>query len=344
MEVSQLEDRLLFSAVNDVASLSGSQSSIEIDVLANDTGLATGVASVSSPTNATNGAMVTVSNGKITYSLPAAMMAKTLGDYSAALARAELLISNWHATEQGQIATHYSAVNTSIDRFATFLGGAVSDLSAAGGAAGGVGTYLGGGSAIAGKAIGFLAQAAAANIGASNTAVINAAHQKAAIAQAQAVAAAAQHAQQLTDSLAAQIAQVGSPKIYSDDSFTYVGVEMQMVPMPGMPGMMMMTPVSSMATVSVTVALTDYSAMVMNVNNWQSAHQSEMHMYAGAPDLDRIYGDMLRSYATSQGWAIVWQGPNISFTPHWYCAMTDWPFILDGTDIASELNSIGYQP
>ena len=65
-----------------------------------------------------------------------------------------------------------------------------------------------------------------------------------------------------------------------------------------------------------------------------------MHIYAGTPNLDKIYGDVLRTYASQRGWTVTWW----QSLGYWNAAVPDIPFILDATDIASELNRIGYRP
>jgi len=86
----------------------------------------------------------------------------------------------------------------------------------------------------------------------------------------------------------------------------------------------------------------DYSAMVMNVDNWINSTQGPLnsHMYAGTYNLDREYGDMLLRYAAIQGWNIAYQ-PQFAMT--WYSGTANY-FGLDAASIAIELTRIGHTP
>jgi hypothetical protein len=333
--IELLERRQLLSAVNDSVTIPANQTSIVVDVLANDTGMSPSIASVGQPTS---GGMTSVSDAKVSYTLP--VMTKSLADYTAANNTAISAIANWQATEIGQISNFYSAVNSEISRFGTFLGGWVGGMSTVGGMATGVGEALGGYAAVGGKAISLLATAYGSHLNSSNADIIAAAQQLCADQQAAGVLAAQGAALAMTNSLNAQLVQVPNPTVYTSDSFTYVESEMVMVPMMGMPGMMFPMSVQSTATVTVAMNVTDYSAMVNNVNNWVANNSGilAMHTYAGTPDLNQIYGGILLTYASQRGWTVTWQNS----TNYWYAAVTDFLF-LDATDIASELNRIGYR-
>ncbi len=332
-----LEGRVLLSAVNDSLAIAAGETSGTVDVLANDTGEFLSIVMVDAPTN---GGMATVVGDEVQYSLP--VMAKSLAEFTAANNAAVLAIANWHTTEVGQINTHYNAVFATINRFGSFLDGFAVGMSKLGGMAGSAGSAMGGYAGVAAKALGFLASAYAANTSASNADIILAAQQAAVDSQTTEIAAAAAQAQSLTDSLNAQLLNVPNPTQYSNDSFSYTIVEYILLPMSGMPGMTMPVPVESSATVSVTLNVTDYSEMVANVENWMSVHSAEMsmHSYPGTPDLNQIYATTLLSFASQQGWTVTYW----NITSSWHAAVTDIPYWVDATDIASELNAIGYQP
>ena len=262
-EIGILDTRILLSAVNDSATLSGTQNSVEIDVLGNDTGMSKSIVSVGNRTNNTNGGMVSSSNGKLTYSIQSVQI-KSLSQYTTANNEAIGEITAWHTSEIGYIAKYYAAVSSTIERFGKFLNKFTSGFGTLGTLAGNIGTYFGGYYAAAGKAIGFLASAYGANVGASYTVVIAAAQQFASDAMDFEIALADQWQQVLIDSLNTQINHVPNPKFYGNDTFTYTMSELQMT---SMMGMMMMVPVQSTATVSVAANITDYSAMVMNINH-----------------------------------------------------------------------------
>lgn len=332
-----LEGRILLSAVNDSVAVATGGTSVAVNVLANDTGDFLSIVSVDTPTN---GGMATITGNEIQYALP--VMARSLAEFTAANNTAVLAIANWHTTEVGQINAHYNAVFATIGRFGSFLDGWVGGMGTLTEITGAAGGAAGGYADVAAKALGYLASAYTANVSAGNADIILAAQQAAATSQAAEIAAAAAKAQSLTDSLNAQLLNVPNPIHHTNDSFTYTIVEFVLLPMPGTPGVTMPVPAESSATVSVSLDVTDYSEMITNVDNWTAEHSAElsMHSYLSTPDLDEIYANTLLNFASQQGWVVTWQ----SSTNYWYAAVTDVPFVLDATDIASELNAIGYQP
>lgn len=347
--VGTFESRLLLFAVNDSASLSGTQTSVEIDVLANDTGTNKSVVSVGPRTSNTNGGMVSLnSNGKLTYSIYAAGI-KTLADYTNSNNSAIADINRWHATEVGLIARYYDAINGTIDRFGAFLGNHASGIATLGGFVGAAVDLVGGYPKAAGMVVGFLASAHASNLGSSNAVIIAAAKQLASARMGVEIDLAGQWANDLLDNLALQNSYVPNPKTYGNDSFTYTINEMWWTVMPGMPGMLMPTYTQSSATVSISANITDYRAMVMNIDSWRSSTQSHLnfHKYSGNLDLNRMYGSTLLRYASSRGWSLIYADYSLFQTGNYWLSPYS-PVIpngqLDGQDVADELNAIGYTP
>jgi len=342
--VGTFESRLLLSALNDTASLSGTQRSVEVDVLANDSGTNKSIVGIGNRTSHVNGGMVAYSdapNGKLTYSLVTTGI-KTLGDFENIKNRALGQIATWLADEIRQINEHYDAVNTTIDRFSAFAGQFGTWWAWVAGGTATVGSYAGPVGKVGGKALGFVIGAFAASGIVDNITATAESHRLCDLSRTATIRYAEARAQILTDSLYTQITYVPSPKAYGNDSFTYTMSEMILRPMPGMPGMMVPTMVLSSATVSINCNIMDYSAMVMNVDNWINSTQGPLnsHMYAGTYNLDREYGDMLLRYAAIQGWNIAYQ-PQFAMT--WYSGTANY-FGLDAASIAIELTRIGHTP
>ena len=60
---------------------------------------------------------------------------------------------------------------------------------------------------------------------------------------------------------------------------------------------------------------------------------------------DDIYGELLLSLVREKGWTIkgsVWT-KNMVLGSYWKSPSTDWPFIIDATEVADELNGLGYE-
>lgn len=345
--VAPFEQRLLLFAVDDSASLTGSNTSVVIDVLGNDPGVFKKVDSVGVRTYNTNGGVVTFNpDGTLTYSVYAGSEVKALADYTTANNNAIAAITAWHTTEVGRITNHYSAVSATIDRFGEFLqlhSGGLGILGTAAGQA--TSAYFGLNPEAVGKVVAFLSCAYAANQNAGYRSIIADAQQIASDACGFEITVADDWQQILFDSLNRHISYYPSPNTYGNDSFTYTMSEIKLTPMASMPGMLVPTIVSSTATVNISANVQDYSAMVVNIDRWVSSSQGWLnnHKYPEINDLNKMYGETLMSYATSKGWEVVWELKHASFTDyHWNGAYSLWPG-LDAGNIADELNAIGFR-
>lgn len=276
---------------------------------------------------------------QLTYSL--AVAPQSLAGYVAANNSVQSAISLWATTEIGQISAYYGAVNTAIGQFGFFLNNWSNGVSLLGNIASGAGGATGNpGLAAGGFALSLLTTAYSANTSGGIADIVSAAQQACADQQAVAIANVATKVGAFNTSYAAQLALVPNPTVYTSDSFKY-SVEDMFMTMP--PGSMMPTYTYqwSTATVSVSMNVSDYSAMIRNVNAWLDANSGALNMHM-MPKLtiSDIYAGILLDYASDRGWTETYH-PS---TNSWGGDATDWPFMFDSEDIAQELNRIQYHP
>jgi hypothetical protein len=330
-----LEQREQLSAVNDTVTVGANERSTTVDVLANDTGSSKTLVSVSNPTG---GGAVSIVNGKALYSLMAPY--SSLAEYTAANNEVLNKINAWHVDEVAAIITHYQGVTNAITRFGNFLDGW---SSPAGSMFGTIVTNAGGAfgpsGSIAGKALNYLGNAYASNVGASNQSLIQAAIQTAANDQSAAITGAGIAKQAFMDSYNAQLQTTPNPTVLTGGTFQYTMTEMVTIRTPS--GYVTTIAQPSTATVTVSMNVTNYFAMTQSVNGWRAGNLAALnqHVWSSAPDLNKLYGQTLLGYAQSRGWTVTWW----QSLGYWHAAVTDIPFVLDATDIATELNAIGYR-
>lgn len=130
-----------------------------------------------------------------------------------------------------------------------------------------------------------------------------------------------------------------SPTFVASDKFFYTAYDSQYTGSVD-DGTYALDELFSSAIVTVAINRFDFSSAIASIDSHRESLEHLLYVPTPFEDVTAAYGEMLKGVAQGQGWELtLWEFQG--YVPYWDAGATDWPW-WDATDIADELNAIGY--